>query len=175
MNNDAMKCFLSERNISLHHEYLESCRLRFSILAKSGYDISGRRYPELLTMRLGDAKEEILALSREICFHEAYFSSFGEGGAALPEMCVEYRSVASFLYALECRAMAEDGGFLLIFRIGEKVRILHSSERYSSRLGEPCLALDLAEHAYFTDYGFDKRAYVRAALLRLELSSLDKK
>ena len=174
MNNDAMRCFLSERNISLHLEYLENCRLRFSILAKSGSDIAGKRYPELSSMRLGDAKDEILMLSREICYHEAYFASFGNGGAALPEACGEYRSVASLLYELECRAMAEEGGFLLIFRDRDRVRLAHSSEHYNSRLGEPCLALDLAEHAYFLDYAFDKLSYVRAALLRLDLSRADK-
>ncbi len=36
----------------------------------------------------------------------------------------------------------------------------------------PCLAVDLAEHAYFYDFGFDHEKYLVEAISRLNLSLL---
>ena len=36
----------------------------------------------------------------------------------------------------------------------------------------PALAIDVSEHAYFLDYGFDKQRYIMAALPFLDLSKL---
>ena len=35
------------------------------------------------------------------------------------------------------------------------------------------LAVDLCEHAYFYDYGFDKKSYLKAALSSLDLSKIE--
>ena len=165
--------FLSERNVDLHREYLENCRMRLSILEKSGYNISGLRYPELCRARLGNAKDEILSLARDVYLHEIYFDSFGKGGESAECIKPKYRTVASFLYELERAAMAADGGFLLVTRGQRGVDFSHNTSFAKPMRYEPCLAIDLTEHAYFLDYGFNKLAYVRAALSRLRISKLD--
>ena len=165
--------FLSERNVDLHREYLENCRMRLSILAKSGYNISEMRYPELRRAKLGNARDEILSLAREIHLHEIYFDSFDKGGESAECIKPKYRTVASFLYELERAAMAADGGFLLVTNERGSVEFLHNTSIIAPMRCKICLALDLAEHAYFLDYGFDKLAYVRAALSRLRISKLD--
>ena len=38
--------------------------------------------------------------------------------------------------------------------------------------GEPRLAIDLCEHAYFIEYGFDKERYLEDLLRHLDLSRL---
>ena len=165
--------FLSERNVALHKEYLENCRMRLSILAKSGYNISGMRYPELCRARLGNARDEILTVARDTYLHEIYFDSFGKGGEIAECIKPQYHTTASFLYELERAAMSEDGGFLIVTRGQRGVDFSHNTSFAAPMRYEPCLAIDLAEHAYFLDYGFDKLAYVRAALSRLRLSKLD--
>ena len=165
--------FLSERNLQLHSEYLENCRMRLSILEKSGYSIGGKSYPELFRARLGGARDEILPFAREVYLHELYFDSFGMVGECAECLKSSYRSVAGFLYELECAAMAADGGFLLVTRGKSGVSISHNTGITSRLCAEPRLAIDLAEHAYFLDYGFDKLSYVRAALSRLRLSKLN--
>lgn len=165
--------FLSERNVDLHREYLENCRMRLSILEKSGYSISGKSYPELFRARLGNAKDEILPLACEVYLHELYFDSFGMAGECAECLKSSYRSVAGFLYELERAAMAADGGFLLVTRGQRGVDFSHNTSFAKPIRYEPCLAIDLAEHAYFLDYGFDKLSYVRAALSRLRLSKLN--
>ena len=173
MDKESLFGFLSERNVSLHKEYLENCRMRLSILEKSGYAISGMSYSELCHARLGDAREEILSLAHQIYLHEIYFDSFGRGGESTDCIKPRYRTVASFLYELERAAMAADGGFLLVTRGRGGVDFSHNASLIVGMRREPCLALDLAEHAYFLDYGFDKLSYVRAALPRLRLSKLN--
>ncbi len=165
--------FLSERNLQLHSEYLENCRMRLSILEKSGYSIGGKSYPELFRARLGGARDEILPFAREVYLHELYFDSFGMVGECAECLKSSYRSVAGFLYELERAAMAADGGFLLVTRGKSGVSISHNTGITSGMRAEPRLAIDLAEHAYFLDYGFDKLSYVRAALSRLRLSKLN--
>ena len=165
--------FLSERNVNLHNEYLENCRMRLSILEKSGYAIGGNSYPELCRARLGGARDEILPLAREVYLHEMYFDSFGMVGECAECLKSSYHSVAGFLYELERAAMAVDGGFLLVARGKSGVSFSHNTAITSGMRSEPCLAIDLAEHAYFLDYGFDKLSYVRAALSRLRLSKLN--
>ena len=36
----------------------------------------------------------------------------------------------------------------------------------------PCLCVDVCEHAYLQDYGFEKEAYVRAAVAHLDVAKL---
>ena len=174
MEKEFLRMFLGERAIELHKEYVEECRLRLSILGKSGYDIEGKSYPELCRARLGDARGEILTLSREVYLHEMYFDSFCAGGAtsAIVKRC--YHSEASFLYKLERLAMSSIGGFLVVSRVGDGVEMTVSAYAGERLRGTPILALDICEHAYFLDYGFDKLFYVRAALSRLDLSKIDK-
>ena len=172
MNNDAMRGFLSERNLELHRAYLEDARLRMSVLEKSGCVEAGKRYPELLRTRIKEAKGEVLSLAEDIYHHELFFTSFGERGTASSCLKPRYTSTAGFLYEAERYAMSRDGGFLLIFYDGKSAVISHSTERVMRRCGEPCLAVDLCEHAYFLDYGFDKLSYVRGALSHLDLSRL---
>ena len=175
MEKNAMRSFLSERNLNLHREYLENCRLKLSILEKSGFNVSGKSYIELCNMRSCEAKEEILHLAGEIYRHELYFDSFGMGGAGCDCLKERYGSVAGFLYEVERAAMREEGGFILVYFDGRSAVIGHSSRELHRRYGEPKLAIDLAEHAYFIDYGFDKERYVRAAVSHLQLLKILKK
>ena len=173
MDKASLSEFLSDRNLQLHNEYLENCRMRLSILEKSGYSIGGKSYPELCRARLGGARDEILTLAREVYLHEMYFDSFGMVGECAECLKSSYHSVAGFLYELERAAMEADGGFLLVTRGKGGVIISHNTDITSGMRYKPYLALDLAEHAYFLDYGFDKLSYVRAALSRLRLSKLN--
>ena len=175
MKNEAMRGFLSERTLNLHRGYLEDARLRLSILGKSGYDIEGKSYPELKNARMRESRDEVLALAADIYYHELYFSSFGDRGTTCACLKPRYSSTAGFLYETERRAMKHTDGFILIYFDSKSAVISHSEERVPRGCREPCLAIDLSEHAYFLDYGFDKLSYVRGALSHLDLSKIDKK
>ena len=174
MEQNNLFLFLSTRAIELHKKYIEDCRLRLSILGKSGYKIEGKSYQELCRARFGNAKSEVLSLSREIYLHEIYFDSFAQGCASLNILKLRFGSLASFLYTIECEAMESNGGFLTVSRLGDEIVIGHSARIGDRFRGTPILALDLCEHAYFLDYGFDNLSYVRAALSHLDTVKLDK-
>ena len=174
MDENAMRSFLSERNLNLHREYIENCRLRLSILEKSGFQIANKSYFELCGMRNCEAKAEILKLVGEIYRHELYFGSYGIGGENCGCLKERYGSVAGFLYEVEKTAMREEGGFILVYFDGSSAVIGHSSRELHRKYGAPKLAIDLAEHAYFLDYGFDKERYVRAAVSHLKLLKMFK-
>ena len=65
-------------------------------------------------------------------------------------------------------------GFIYIFSAGgSSPRILHSSDipRVFER-DTPTLALDISEHAYFADYGFERDNYLKSAVARLDINKL---
>ena len=85
-----------------------------------------------------------------------------------------YSSENSFLYEAEQLALSADGGFLYIALDDRRVPQprLSESNRFACIKDTPLLAVDLCEHAYFSDYSFDKKRYLRAALSHLDLSKL---
>ena len=70
---------------------------------------------------------------------------------------------------------AAEGKFFYIYSDGKSLKTREGDEFELLKTCGNVLAVDLSEHAYFTDYGFDKSEYVRNLLPYLDLSILDKK
>jgi superoxide dismutase len=86
-----------------------------------------------------------------------------------------YGSEAAFLYELQKEMIAAEGKFFYIYSNGKAVKTRCGDERELLKTCGGVLAVDLSEHAYFMDYGFDKAEYVRKLLPYIDLSILDKK
>lgn len=161
---------VSKSALAVHREYLRTLNLRHSLFEKS--------YPTILGKPLDDYKsiysiprnerEELYRLKGEILAHRLYFSSFfGDGRKAIitdgfRERCTELK------YRILCDSLCSDG-FLIIFTDGGRVE--HYAGQNYHRLiekGSLLLALDLCEHAYFYDYGFDKESYVKKAVSMMD-------
>ena len=166
--------FVSERALSLHKEYVEAERLRLSVIEKTYPELSGRSARDILRTKCAD-KREAARLKLNISCHELYFSSFGGQYAASEAIRRSYGSEATFLYKLG--KFAEECGerFAFIYADGKAVRVRGGDEWSLLRIDEGPLVIDLFEHAYFLDYGFDKKAYIKNLLPYLDLSLLDKK
>ena len=66
-------------------------------------------------------------------------------------------------------------GYCFIFLSGDEVyskSVKSAEEIFLNGRISPCLCIDLYEHAYFGDYGFDRKRYISAALSVLDLSKL---
>ena len=128
-----------------------------------------------MKMRLTNKdKTEILELRSEIIAHELFFNSFAEPYKASKCVRRSHRSEASFLYELYEKAKHCDSGFLLIYKEREHVKCYVGREYCEVILkNTPLLALDLYEHAYFYDYGFNKDRYIERALSVLDLGKLN--
>ena len=162
---------LSEDTLNLHKNYLKDLKLKYSVWEKSIPEISGKGIREISRMRIKE-KEEIQALLLEILCHDVYFSSFGKEYQRSFEVKKRFRTEASFLYELYEASKNESEGFLLIYFNRGLVDYTFANKGSILRC-EPILALDLCEHSFFLDFGFDRDSYLKKSLSLINLNSLD--
>lgn len=168
-----IEAFISEYALNLHKEYLRNKKLKYSVLEKSIPAIKGCSAYEISKLRI-KGKKEIISLYIDIFCHELYFNSFGMKNqkSLLAENL--YGTSASFSYYLyeECKNNA--GGFIIICVDGHgKIKLVSERELFVNKTHVPMLCIDLAEHSYFTDYGFNLEKYLYNSLPYLNLSKLD--
>ncbi len=175
MNIKAMNMFLSEENIAKHLDYYRTLKLKYSILEKSFPVIAGKKPKEISSLNLKKSEvSEVADLLWEIMAHECYFDSFATPSKRCDQIKKYYSSQESFIHELYSNIKDATGGFLFVY--------LDKFQRPRAILGEkndgafvryqPILALDLCEHAYFSDYGFKKDKYFRSALGYFDLTKL---
>lgn len=175
MNFRAMNMFLSEDNIKRHLAHFRNYKLKMSILEKSIPELRGRTMSEIARMPLDRAaKEEALKLLFPIKAHECFFNSFSEVPVKSETVLKAYPSMENFAYELYLEAMANGCGFLFVYldRGAPKTLFMDRYDKAFLKI-EPLFALDLFEHTYFLDYGFEKERFVRAAIMYLNTARLD--
>lgn len=165
--------FVSELSFGEHFAYRRRLAARLSLLKKSFPGKEALGTEEILSARLFGVQRQMLPLAREILLHDVYFSSFSEGREKASPALRRYASAAAFRYELLQTARQARDGFLCIFsdRRGEGRFEIASPPDFAFSVC-PCLAVDLAEHAYFYDFGFDREKYLVEAISRLNLSLL---
>ena len=175
MDTGTQRLFLTEQNIRLHRDYLRRLKLEHSINEKSIPEIKGKSAYEISRMGLARRdKWEIIEKMKRIKAHECYFSSFGARGTRCAAVSKRYSSEDSFLYELKQLAKGAESGFLYVYkdeRGNPNMSLSSPSDDFFIRR-LPILALDLCEHAYFADYGFEYERYLENALPFLNLSRL---
>ena len=168
--------FLSERNVEMHREYLNNLILKYKIFEKSYPELIGCDINGIYKTKIRISEREAAAnLFSEIQAHKIYFSSFEKRNSASLRIKNQYGSVAAFLYAVREMAKESRHGFLLIYEDREKIGI-YCGEEYEKilRCKKVLLALDLCEHAYFYDYGFNKEDYLVNAISYFDLGKIEK-
>ena len=169
--------FLSEENVLRHKAFLKEMKLKYSVLEKSVPQISGKSIKEISHLHVScDDKDEILRLKSAILLHEIYFDSFGDNFSKSDVIRKNYGSEAALLYEIESLAMKNsNGGYVLIYNGAKNKPEFAVGSELSDVLIKftPQLVIDFYEHAYFLDYGFDKKRYLRSALSALRLDKID--
>ncbi|MBO7304244.1 MAG: hypothetical protein J6V09_03395 [Clostridia bacterium] len=122
-----------------------------------------------------EERERVRELKCNIAFHELYFNSFGESYQHSPELKCQFGSEAEFLYQLYLAAQDERIVGVVATLSGRNIKIVKLDSYAAISHLTPILALDVMEHAYFGDYGFDRCAYLKSALSYLNISDIDKK
>ena len=163
--------FLSERAIALHEDYLEKLKLRYSILEKSVPSIVGKEISEVQKMRV-PYKDEIMSLKCNIICHEIFFSSFGRAHQSSKCIRGAFGSESGFLYEIYETVKETENSFAFINTKRGVPQISLGMPMDILRLSNVVLAIDLYEHTYFLDYGFDKCEYVRRMLAYLNLNKV---
>ena len=173
---DPMTRFLSEDSVARHREYARNLRLKYSILQKSEIVLNSLNIREIPWQKISpDLSREAYALLAELTLHDLFFTSFTENRLApLTAQCRSYKSSAELLNHLYKLAYTDtDGGFLVVYKSRGKTVVGRIFPPYRELLSQtPVLAVDLYEHCYFSDYGFDRSRYLINAMSHLDLSRL---
>ena len=164
---------MSEENQLKHANFLKEEKLRYSVLEKSVPGLFGTSVCDVLRLKIADTyKNEAVNLLTSISLHEIFFNSFCGVSCRSHGIRSHFGSESAFLYEIECDIRAHDGvGFLGIFKNKSGKITWEIIEKADGKLlmNLPLLAIDLWEHAYFEDYGFDREKYITNALGHLRL------
>ena len=170
-----MNEFLSEDNISLHREYLRQLKLKYSILEDSIDVLKGADVWEVHRMKISSRdKVDAINFLSEIKAHEIFFSSYsGEAYPRSDAVRNMYGSEAAFLNQLYRRCLLQTFGFVFVYALRDRILVEGFTDiKDAFRIGTPTLAIDVCEHVYFMDYGFDKERYLLSSLPYLDISKL---
>ncbi len=167
--------FISENAIGLHKNYLENLKLEYSILEKSVPGIKEMSLRDIKKSRNLRYKDEILKTKIDIECHKLFFSSFGNEFQTSDLVKKAYGTEASFRYEMFAETKESGiGGFLIIGIFNGRVfRYAGCNLEEVFIKANPILAIDLCEHAYFLDYGFDRKTYLENAIKYLNLYKID--
>ena len=166
--------FLSERNVEIHKSYFNNLILRYRIFEKSYKQIKNKSIRELVNLRLKHSeKAELIKLKAEIDAHKMYFSSFADTNRFNAAIRHQYGSEAQFFYDLTEYIKTLEYGFVFVYYENGIIKYGGGSD-YAELIvkKDVRLSIDLCEHAYFTDYGFDRTEYIKNAVKMLDLSCL---
>lgn len=173
MNVGLMSSFLSDINIKRHLDHLREEKLRYSILEKSFPILIDKTPREILRLNIEHrVKQEAFSLACYIKSHECFFNSFNN------EIRGNYNcslTVEKMFYNMYCDAISREGCFLFVYVDKNGIPKWSFSKEGNGEfvLFQPILSIDLYEHTYFLDYGFDKKRFIRTAISYLDISSLD--
>lgn len=172
-----MLSFVREEEYNGHYEFYRAEMLRLSVFERSYPELKGK--DTVVLARLGQRKEaarRMAELRGSVLLHEIYFRSFGERDFLRSDAVRrEFGSESNLLSEIYTRALELPYGFAGIALCRGRLSVFaEKSLSAPYNVGEPLLALDVCEHAYYGTYGFDKSGYLDAALRRLRLDILDK-
>ena len=174
MEYKAMLNFMSEDTLRAHLSHLDGLRSRLSFLKKCYPSFKDKTAGELASFRqYSRLPRELFLCALGIFLHEQYFSSFTEIPLPCREVKSYYTSENAFCYELLSAARETDSGFVYAVRDKRRgVRIVSDPLCSKPLLADRILSLDLSEHAYFSDYGFNRDEYLRRAIAYLDLPKL---
>jgi len=163
---------ISERTISIHYDKL--------------YQGYVKKWQEIQE-RLKDEKSRELKVEESFCadaviLHEAYFDILGGDGIAKGEITErikeDFGSFETWQEEFKALGLSSRGWVVLAFDFNEgRLRnyIADSHNSYGIWGTAPVLVLDVYEHAYFIDYGSDRKSYIEAFSQNLNWQAIDKK
>lgn len=176
---------ISEKTLSTHHDklYVGYVNKKNEIAEKlttlsHGGDVSSanQTYSELRSFKDG----ETFAVNG-VNLHEWYFDMLNGNGAPrgplADALAAQYGSVENFLSYFAACGMASRGWTVLAFDTHDKELRIYNGDAHNQGGvwgALPIMVLDVYEHAYFIDYGSDRKAYIESFLKQLNWDAANK-
>ncbi len=162
---------ISEKTITIHHDKLyagyvakkNEIQDKLALLTKGG-DVSSanQSYSELRALKDGES----FAVNG-VYLHEWYFEILGGNGipsGTLAEALIaDYGSIANFIAFFSACGMAARGWVVLAFDTKDQTLRIYTADTHNQGGiwgAIPVIVLDVYEHAYFIDFGSDRKSYI---------------
>jgi superoxide dismutase, Fe-Mn family len=171
---------ISEKTLAIHHDklYAGYVNKRNEIeekLTKVDRSAANATYSEY-----GELKREESFAVGGIYLHEYYFSVLGGDGAAKGELIQaiekEFGSYENWLNDFKAAGMVARGWVVLAYDTndGRLHNYLCDAHNHGGIWGAfPILVMDMYEHAYFIDYGSDRKTYIEDYLKNLDWDKIN--
>ncbi|MDO8424855.1 MAG: superoxide dismutase [bacterium] len=131
---------------------------------------------------LRELKVEQTFAANAVLLHEAYFDILGGQGQPAGEIIEaikkDYGSLEEWTSHFKALGSASRGWVILAYDFNEGILrnyIADSHNSYGIWGASPILVLDMYEHAYFIDFGADKKSYIEAFFQNLNWEAINKK
>lgn len=177
---------ISEKTLSIHHDNLyagyvakkDEIQDKLKTLAREG-DLSAanQTFSELRGLK----NDETFAVNG-VYLHEWYFGNLGGDGKptgdVVQALAAEYGSVEKFLSYFAACGMAARGWVVLAWDVHDKALRVYSCDSHNQGGvwgAIPLLILDVYEHAYFADFGSDRKAYITDFLSHLNWQAVEER
>lgn len=129
-----------------------------------------------------DLKVEESFLADAVILHEAYFDMLGGSGETSGDIIKviekDFGSIEKWQEEFKNLGIVSRGWVVLAYDFNDGVLrnyIADSHNSYGIWGAAPIVVLDMYEHAYFIDFGSDKKAYIEAFFQNLNWDAIDKK
>ncbi|MBP9864549.1 superoxide dismutase [Patescibacteria group bacterium] len=162
---------ISEKTISIHHDKLYAGYVakkneigdKLKVLSHGGDVASANQsYSELRALKDGET-----FATNGVYLHEWYFEILGGNGTPsgplVDALVAQYGSLENFLAYFSACGMAARGWVVLAWDTHEKALRTYIGDAHNQGGVWGCMpviVLDVYEHAYFIDYGSDRKAYI---------------
>jgi Fe-Mn family superoxide dismutase len=173
---------ISEKTISIHHDKLydgyvkkwKEINVKLQSVDKS---TANATFSDLRELKL----EEGFA-ANAVLLHEAYFDILGGDGKPtgkiIDNIIKDFGSFDTWLEEFKALGLSSRGWVVLAydFNDGKLHNYLADIHNQGGVWGTlPILVLDVYEHAYFIDYGSDRKSYIEAFFNNLNWEAINKK
>jgi Fe-Mn family superoxide dismutase len=171
---------ISDKTLSIHHDklYAGYVNKRNEIeekLSKVDRTAANATYSEY-----GELKREESFAAGGMYLHEYYFSVLGGDGSAKGEIIQaiekEFGSYENWLADFKAAGMVARGWVVLAYdtQDGRLHNYLCDAHNHGGIWGAfPILVMDMYEHAYFIDYGSDRKTYIEDYLKNLDWDKIN--
>jgi Fe-Mn family superoxide dismutase len=177
---------ISEKTLAIHHDKLyagyvdkkDEVQTKIDALAKGGDVASANQsYSELRALKDG----ETFAVNG-VYLHEWYFENLGgdgqPAGTVAEALTTKYGPLDNFLKYFAACGMAARGWVVLAWDAHDKdlkVYICDTHNQGGVWGAIPLIVMDVYEHAYFMDFGSDRKAYIQDFLNHIAWSKVEER
>jgi len=176
---------ISQKTIEEHLKLYEGYVTKYNEIMKKIEELPEEEFekanPTFSLIR--ELKVELTRAFGGMINHEIYFGHLGgnggkPGGALADRIIKDFGSFERFLKELKATAMSARGWAWLVWSFDlERLFITIGDEQntYMFQNNYIILALDMFEHAYFLDYGTNRKGYIEAFFNNLDWSVIEKR